>query len=427
VIEDRAVDTAMRRLMPLLVAMFVISYLDRVNITFAESQLERDLALSGTAFGLAAGIFFVGFVLFEVPSNLVLYRVGARRWLARIMISWGLVAAATGLVWDTASLIAVRVLLGVAEAGFFPGVIFLLTCWFPRDRRGQATAVFMLGIVIALVVGGPLSGALLELDGVLGVEGWRWLFFVEGLPAVAIGLYVLRALPETPADAQWLEPTEREALERRLAAEEREPGEQLELRAALRDRRVWRLGGVYFCLNFAGYGVIFWLADLIERIGDLSDFEVGLIAAIPFTFGATGLYVLGRRSDEASDARRVVGFGLLLGTLSILAGALLPPEVGVAALAVGTFGLLGAIPAFWTLPTSLLRGRAAAGGIAFVNCIGVLGGLPGPVAIGAIKDATGSLDWALLAPAAATLIGVAILATVRMEAPATRPEPATAT
>jgi MFS family permease len=427
---ERAIDTALRRLMPLLVGMHLIGYIDRVNITFAESQLERDLGLSGTMFGLAAGIFFVGFVLFEIPSNLLLWRVGARRWLARIMISWGVIATATGLVWDTASLLVMRVLLGVAEAGFFPGVIFLLACWFPSDRRGQATAIFLLGIVGALALGGPVSGALLELDGVLGVEGWRWLFIVEGIPAVIVGLYALHALPERPADAPWLTPEERSALEQRLAEDEAESAAvepHTSLREVISDRRVITLAAIYFFMNFAGYGFVFWMADVIERIGGLSSFEVGLIAAIPLVIGSAGLYFLGHRSDQVPDRRRVLRLALLLGCVGAVGAAALPPVIAVGAIALGAFGALGAIPVFWGLAGPLLsRGRAAAGGIAFVTSIGVLGGLPGPVAIGAVKDATGSLDWALLVPAASSLVAVGLLSALRLARSAERTVGATA-
>jgi MFS transporter, ACS family, tartrate transporter len=428
-VAERAVALALRRLLPLLVAMHVIAYLDRVNITFAESQLERDLGLSATAFGLAAGIFFAGYVLLEIPSNLALYRYGARRWLARIMISWGLIAAAGALAWDAASLVVVRVLLGVAEAGFFPGVIFFLSCWFPEARRGEATALFMLGIVIALAVGGHVSGALLELDGVLGVDGWRWLFVLEGLPAVAVGLYALRRLPDRPTEAPWLESADARALERRVAAEESAgaPGRAASLRAVVADRRLQLLAAAGFFLNFGAYGVLFWLADIIERIGGLSDLEVGLIAAIPFTVGSAGLYVLGRGSDRVGDRRRVIAGGLLLGAVGAAGTALLPPAAAIAPLSLGVFGVLGAVAAFWALPAALMSGRAAAGGIALVSAVSVLGGLPGPVVVGVIKDATGSLDWALAAPGVASLLAAALVSAVRLGEPVPAPAPAAAT
>jgi MFS family permease len=410
------VAIALRRLLPLLVAMHAIAYLDRLNITFAETQLSDDLALSAGMFGLAAGIFFVPYVILEIPSNLALHRVGARRWMARIMISWGLAAMAAALAWDAASLLGARMLLGAAEAGFFPGVVYFIACWFPEATRAKAMGVFMLGIPIAVLVGGPMSGGLLELDGVLGLDGWQWLFLVEGAPAVALGFYVLRALPDRPSEAAWLEPEPAAQLEAILDAERdaRLEREQLDLRRALTDRRVWRLASVYVCLNCAAYGVLFWTADLIERIGDLTDFQVGLIAVIPFAFGTFGLVFLPRRSDRSGDRRGVLALGMGLGVIGLVGGAALPPTVAMAAFAVGTFGLLGAIPVFWGIPASILTGRAAAGAIALVNSIGVIGGLIGPVVMGAMKDATGSLDYGLLVLAAILATGAALAATLRV-------------
>jgi MFS family permease len=391
--------------------MHVIAYADRVNITFAETELTRDLAISSTVFGLAAGIFFAGYVVLEVPSNLMLHRFGARVWMGRIMISWGIVAAATAFVWDGASLVLARILLGVGEAGFFPGVVYLIACWFPERDRARAMGIFLLGIVAASVIGGPLSGATLELDGVLGLEGWQWLFLVQGLPAIAVGVWVLHTLPGSPAEAPWLAPDEREALERELAAESaaRETRHAFTLRAALSDRRILHCAAVYFTINFASYGTIFWFADIVERIGDIDGIELGLLAGIPMALGSAGLIVIGRRSDLSGDRRRWTVIGMLLGAAGLAATALLPAEASVLTLAVCAFGLLGAIPAFWAMPTSLLSGRAAAGGIALINTIGVSGGLFGPVVVGAAKDA-GSLE-AGLAVLAAVLLGGAALAT----------------
>jgi ACS family tartrate transporter-like MFS transporter len=415
----RAVALAFRRLMPVLVLMHVIAYADRVNITFAETELTRDLAISSTVFGLAAGIFFASYVVLEIPSNLMLHRFGARVWMGRIMISWGIVAAATAFVWDGASLVVARILLGVGEAGFFPGVVYLISCWFPERDRARAMGIFLLGIVGASVIGGPLSGATLELDGVLGLEGWQWLFLVQGLPAIAVGLWVLRTLPGSPAEASWLASDERDALERELAAESaaREARNAFTLKAALSDRRILHCAAVYFTINFASYGTIFWFADIVERIGDIDGIELGLLAGIPMALGSAGLIVIGRRSDESGDRRRWVVIGMLLGATGLASTALLPAEASVLTLAVCAFGLLGAIPAFWAMPTSLLSGRAAAGGIALINTIGVTGGLFGPIVVGAAKDA-GSLEAGLGALAAVLLAGAALAARLPFAAPA---------
>ena len=388
--------------------MHVIAYADRVNITFAETEIRSDLGISATVFGLAAGIFFLSYVALEIPSNLVLHRVGARLWMGRIMISWGIVATATAFVWDGASLVVARILLGVGEAGFFPGVVYLLACWFPERDRGRAMSVFMLGIVAAAVVGGPLSGALLELDGVLGLEGWQWLFIGQGLPAVAVGFWVLRVLPGSPAEAPWLPAAERAALEGELA-EEAASRPAFTLRGALTDRRILRCALVYFTINFASYGTIFWAADIIERIGDVEGIELGLLVGIPMALGSTGLIVIGRRSDRSGDRRRWTVIGMLLGAAGLAGTALLPAEAGVVTLGVCAFGLLGAIPAFWAMPTSLLTGRPMAGGVALVNTIGVSGGIFGPVVVGAAKDA-GSLEAGLGVLAAVLVCGAGLAA-----------------
>lgn len=393
-VGERAVRTALRKLLPLIVLMHVIGYIDRLNIAFAKDQLTDDLALSATAFGLASGIFFLGFVLFQVPSNLILHRVGARRWLGTIMIAWGIAAVLTAFVWNAASLVGVRLLLGFAEAGFFPGVVFFLATWFPPEARGRAMAGFLSGIAIAIIIGGPLSGGLLELDGVFGFEGWQWLFVVQGLPAVIVGLYVLRALPERPGEASWLPAEDARWLERRQVEEEEE-ADLADMRSAVRDRRVRYLTGCYFCLNCASYGLLFWLPDIIETVGDLSDIQVGLISVIPFLAGVGGLIVLGRRADREGDHRKLLMLGLILGAIGTLGIVLTPPYVGLVFGCIGTFGVLGVIPVFWSVPTAILKDRAAAGGIALINCIGVSGGLFGPVIVGAMDDATGSLDGGL--------------------------------
>ena len=429
-VDDRAVATALRKLLPLIVLMHVIAWVDRLNISFAHDQLEQDLALSSTAFGLASGIFFVGYVLFQVPSNLVLHRLGARRWLGTIMIAWGVVAVATAFVWNAESLVTLRLLLGFAEAGFFPGVVLFLSLWFPPEARGRAMAAFLGGIAIAFIVGGPTAGALLELDGVLGLDGWQWLFLVQGAPAVIVGFYVLRHLPDRPSAASWLSAEEAAWLEHRVV-EAREEADLDDMRTAIRDPRVRDLTATFFCLNLASYGIIFWLPDIIKRVGDLSDFQTGLLTMIPFAGGVLGLIVLGRRADQEGDHRRLLTLGLLLGAAGTIGIAVTPPLAGIPLGAIGTFGVLGVIPVFWTVPTAILRDRAAAGGIALINSIGVSGGLFGPLIVGAIEDATGSLDGgiAVLGGSLALAALLAALTPVK-ELPSvatTAPEPAEST
>ena len=416
---DRAVATALRKLLPLIVLMHVIGYVDRLNIAFAKDQLSDDLALSATAFGLASGIFFLGFVLFQVPSNLILHRVGARRWLGTIMIAWGVFATATAFVWNAESLVGIRFLLGVAEAGFFPGVVYFLSCWFPPEARGRAMATFLSGIAIAIIIGGPMAGGLLELDGILGFDGWQWLFVVQGLPAVLVGIYALRRLPDRPTAAAWLPAEEAQWLEQRIV-EDREEADVADMRAAVRDRRVRYLTATYFCLNLASYGILFWLPDMIERVGELSDIQVGLLSTIPFMFGVAGLFILGRRADREGDHRKLLTFGLALGAAGTIGVALAPPVAGIPLAAVGTFGVLGVIPVFWAVPTAILRDEAAAGGIAAINAIGVSGGLFGPVIVGAIKDATGSLDGGLLVLGGSLALAAVLAKITPVETPAER-------
>lgn len=421
-VGDRAVATALRKLLPLIVLMHVIGYVDRLNIAFAKDGLSDDLGLSATAFGLASGIFFLGFVLFQVPSNLILHRVGARRWLGSIMVAWGVAAVGTAFVWSAASLVGARLLLGFAEAGFFPGVVYFLACWFPPAARGRAMAAFLSGIAIAIIIGGPLSGGLLALDGVLGLAGWQWLFLVEGVPAIVVGAVALRRLPDSPSDAPWLPADQAAWLEERVG----EPTDEVEIadmRGAIRDRRVRFLIATYFCLNLASYGILFWLPEIVKRVGDLSDMQVGLLSTIPFVAGVAGLLVLGRRADRGGAHRRLLVFGLALGAVGTVGIVTAPPVGGIAFGALGTFGVLGVIPVFWSVPTAILRGRAAAGGIALINSIGVAGGLFGPVIVGAIKDSTGSLDGGLLVLAGSLALAALLAALTPAEVRSVSAEP----
>ena len=407
----RAVALAFRHLLPLLVVMHVIAYADRVNITFAETELTRDLAISSTVFGLAAGIFFASYVVLEIPSNLVLHRVGARRWMGRIMISWGIVAAATAFVWDGTSLIVARILLGVAEAGFFPGVVYLISCWFPSATAPGPWASSCSGSWWRLSSAARSRAACSSSTACSGSRAGSGSSSAAASPRSRSASGCCASC-RAPAEAPWLPPTERAALERELAAEAaaREARETFTLRDAFTDSRILRCAAVYFTINFASYGTIFWFADIVERVGDVEGIELGLLAGIPMALGSTGLIVIGRRSDRSGDRRRWVTIGMLLGAVGLIGTAVLPPEVGVLTLALCAFGLLGAIPAFWAMPTSLLSGRSAAGGgIALISTIGVGGGLFGPVVVGAAKDA-GSLEAGLAVLAAVLLVGAAMAA-----------------
>lgn len=332
---QRGVRVTMRRLMPLLVAMYVVSFLDRVNITFAEKGLTEDLGLTATVFGLVSVIFYLGYALLEVPSNLILHRVGARIWLARIMITWCLLSSATAFVWDSGSLITSRILLGIAEAGLFPGVIYLFTVWLPDRNRDCATSIFYFGIVIATLIGAPLSGLLLSLDGFAGLAGWQWMFIIEGLPAVLIGPWALRAMPNRPSDARSLDAEAAAALKQRIATESAAVAARapLSLRQALLDRRVLWLSAAYVMVNVAANGALFWLGGTVGRIDGLSEPGIAYLSAAPFLLGAVGLIVFGRMTDKMADHRRPPTIGMLLGAVGIAATALLPPTIAIAALA----------------------------------------------------------------------------------------------
>jgi MFS family permease len=420
-LEERAFRKATRRLIPFLFLIYVVAYLDRVNVSFAQLQLEDDLGFSDTIFGIGAGIFSLGYVIFGVPSNLALARFGARRWLAAIMIVWGLISASMMFITGPESFYALRFLLGAAEAGFFPGIILFLTWWFPERERTQAVALFLTAVSAAYVFGGPLSGGLLELDGFAGLDGWQWLFLVEGIPAVALGIVTLRFLDERPEDADWLEPDEREFLTAEVERE-RELREQLgshRLGDALGSGRVWLLGLVYFVLLAAGFGLTFFVPDLVQDRTGYTDFEVGVLAAIPYGFATVAMIVAARRGTGLTVPVLVGAAGTLI-TAYAQSTVLLTLGITLAAV-----GLLSALPRFWVLPTAFLSGTAAAAGIALIAAIGNLGGFAGPAFTGIAEDQTGSFEMPLATLAAVLAVCglVTGLASVRSRAAPAQPAP----
>ncbi len=408
-----AVDKVSRRLIPFLFLLYALNFLDRVNVGFAALSMNSDLGFGPAVYGFGAGVFFLGYCLFEVPSNLVLYRIGARLWIARIMISWGLIASAMLLVRTTASFYGLRFLLGVAEAGFFPGIIFYLTYWYPARERARAYAWFLAAIPICGVIGGPVSGALLGLDGWLGLRGWQWLFLLEGIPSVVVGLLVLRLLPDRPHAARWLSPAERNWLEDSLEAERagQVGAHGATLGKALRSPVVWWLGACYFLLVVALYGFALWLPQLLKATGRFSNFEVGVITAIPYSVAAVGMVLVGRRSDRTGERHFHLALPALAGAAGFVAvtraesTALL-----VAALSLTAFGVLGWLGPFWALPTAFLREQGAAGAIALINSMGAVGGFVGPYLIGKVREQTGSFTMGLLLLAGSLMGGVLIAA-----------------
>ena len=419
-IEIRTIAKVSRRLVPFLIICYFVAYLDRVNVGFAALTMNQDLGLSQTAFGFGAGIFFIAYFIFEVPSNLLLERFGARKWIARIMLSWGIlsgamafipaIARATGLGSEY-SFYLLRVLLGVAEAGFFPGIIFYLTLWFPAEYRARIVGYFMAAIPLSTVIGAPISGALLYLHGGLGLAGWQWLFIIESVPAIILSGVVFFYLTDRPADASWLAPDERAWLTERLALEQRQRQavHDYSVMQALLNPRVLGLSLVYFGAVATNYGLSFFLPQIVKAFG-LTTFLTTLVSAAPYAVGLIGMVWWGRRSDRVVERRFHTAFPLFIAAAGIAVSTMFDdPTLKMISLCVAGFGIFANLPVFWTLPTAFLSGAAAACGIAVINSVGNLAGFAGPFAMGWIKDHTGSYTGGLLLLAALGLIAMGIV------------------
>lgn len=399
------------RLIPFLGVLYFFAFLDRVNVGFAALTMNADLGLSAQVFGLGAGIFFVGYVLFEVPSNVMLERFGARVWIARIMISWGILSAAMAFVQGPNSFYAVRFLLGIAEAGFFPGIIFYLTCWFPSQHRARIIALFMIALPLSSVIGAPMSTALLGIEAA-GLKGWQWMFLLEAIPTIVLGVVVLSVLPDRPADAKWLSADEKRWLQGELAREHvgTTHGHASSLREALTLPRVWRYGFVYFCILVGLYGFSFWLPQIIASLGQMTNVQVGLFTMIPYTMACIALVSWGRHSDATEERSWHVALPSLLGAAALMvSGWATAPIIGFAALCLAAVGIYSGLPAFWALASRGLQGAAAAGAIALINSLGNFGGFLGPAAIGWAKTHTGSYAASLLLIAAFLALGAAMV------------------
>jgi ACS family tartrate transporter-like MFS transporter len=417
-IENRTVSRVMIRLVPFLVLCYFVAYLDRVNVGFAALQMNKDLGFSSSAFGFGAGVFFIAYFFFEVPSNLLLEKFGARRWIARIMFTWGILAGAMAFIPDIAKytgmstvhvFYGLRILLGIAEAGFFPGVIFLLTLWFPGIYRARVVGYFMAAIPLSTVIGAPISGSLLNLDKLMGLAGWQWVYLIEAVPALLLSVAVLLYLTDKPADATWLESDERDWLVRRLDLErkQREAVRSFSVREALFNPRVLAIALIYFGANATNYGLSFFLPQIVKGFG-LTNVQTGLVTSLPYIVGVISMVIWGRHSDRKLERKWHVAIALLVAAAGIAASAGLDnPVLKMLALSIAGFGIFGCLPVIWTLPASFLSGAAAAGGIAAVNSLGNLSGFFGPYAMGWIKDSTGSFGAGLLCLAGAGLVGVA--------------------
>ncbi|WP_250516558.1 MFS transporter [Caballeronia sp. INDeC2] len=397
----------LRKLMPLLVIVYVISFLDRTNIALAKHSMSIDLGISAAAYGLGAGLFFLTYAAFEIPSNLIMHKVGARFWITRIMVTWGALSVAMAFVTGETSFYVMRLLLGTAEAGLFPGVMLYLTYWFGREERARATGYFLLGVCVANIVGGPLGGALLELDGVLGFHGWQWLFVIEGVPAILLAFVVWKMLPDRPTSAPWLSRDEAVALERRLAAEQDAQGGGHgagALRGVLGDRQVWLAILVYFCHQLTIYTVIFFLPGIIGASGKFSPLTIGLLSATPWVAAAIGAATLPRFASDSSKSRRILIAGLVVMASGMLIAAWASPVIGLLGVCLSALMFFVVQSIIFTFPQSRLSGSALAGGLGLVNSCGLLGGFVGPTVMGIIEQTTGRAMNGLVCLAIALLI-----------------------
>lgn len=406
------IGKAAKRILPILMLCYLAAFLDRVNIGFAALTMNQDLGFSASAFGFGAGIFFLGYVLCELPSNLMLARVGARRWIARILITWGILSAATAFVWNPPSFYIVRILLGAAEAGFFPGMIFYMTLWFPRAYRGRMFASFNVAVPLASVIGAPISGLILEnMNGVAGLSGWQWMFLIEGMPALIMGFVVFFALPDAPNTASFLNDEERRWLTRRLDGErqEQETVERFSVGRALVDPRVLLMCLIAVGLVIGTTGIAIWMPQFIKQFG-LSNIQTSFVAAIPPAFMAVAMIVVGRHSDKTGErVWHTAGPFLASAAGFVIAAFASNPIYGLIGLTIGAAGIGGASPTIWIFPSTLLTGTAAAAGLALINSVGSTGGFFGPTIIGWVRDTTGGFQGALLFLAAVMVITAAAI------------------
>ncbi|CAJ0790857.1 Putative tartrate transporter [Ralstonia mannitolilytica] len=410
--SERTLAKAFRRILPFIFACYVISYLDRTNVGFAALTMNKDIGLTAEQFGFGAGLFFIGYFLFEIPSNLIMQKVGARVWIARIMITWGIFSMATAFVVGPKSFAAARFLLGLAEAGFTPGIYLYFTHWFPGKWRAKVTAAFLVGIPVANMIGSPISGALLQLGELHGLRSWQWLLLIEGLPAVLLGIACLFVLADRPEKAKWLTDDEKAVLARRLALEQRDIANKhgANLRDAMTNWRVFVLAFINFCGIVGSIGVGLWMPQIIKQFG-VEHTVVGWLTAIPYAIGAVVMLWWARVANRAQDRIPYVAGALVVAAAALAASAVLDaPTLRLAALCVTVSGILAFQATYWAIPSSFLTGRAAAGGLALIVSVGNLGGFVGPSMIGAIKQFSRGFTAPLMAVSAVLLIGALAIA-----------------
>ena len=417
-LEQATMRRVTSRLIPFIFLCYVIAYIDRVNIGFAATELQRDLGLSDAAFGLGAGLFFLGYCLFEVPSNLILERVGARLWIARIMVGWGIVSMAMMLVSGVWSFYLLRVLLGMAEAGFFPGVILYLTYWVPAAHRARTSALFMMAIPVSVIVGAPISEALSTLDGTLGLHGWQWLFLVEGLPAVVVGVWTLFYLTDGPEQATWLTPDQRTWLTETMTRERsaRISKGHASVLSSLRSGKLWLLCAIYFMNTMVTYGVFLWLPRILRDASSGTGWSVGWLTALPFVVALSGMVLVGRHSDRTGERKWHVAVCALVAASGLLLAVGFQDNVWmlVVSFTLCQLGQRSLLSVFWAIPPIFLGGSAAAAGIALINSLGNLGGFVGPTVVGSLRGSSGNYTSGLLVLAAALVIEAILVASMRL-------------
>jgi len=389
--KNRVYAKVFWRIMPFLMLCYVIAYLDRVNVGFAKLQMSVDLGFSETVFGLGAGVFFIGYFLFEVPSNILMHKVGARVWIARIMITWGILSAAFMYVETPMQFYVLRFLLGLAEAGFYPGIILYLTYWYPSHRRAKVIAVFMSGIPVAGILGNPLSGWIMDaFHGTTGMHGWQWMFVIEAIPAVLIGLATLAYLDNGIAKAKWLKDDEKKLLEDEIIADQKGKESVHSFADIVGDKRVWLMCLIYFCFVMGQYGLTLWMPTLVKATGVTGNLHIGLLSAIPFGCAIIAMNLIGRSADARRERRWHLIVPAMMGAVGFVGAALFADNtaISIASLSLAAAGVLTCAPLFWSLPTSFLTGAAAAVGIAAINSVGNLAGFVSPYLIGYLKDLT---------------------------------------
>ncbi len=399
------------RLLPFLLISYLIAYLDRVNIGIAALQMNKDLGFSPTTYAVGSGIFFIGYFIFELPSNWLMDRVGARIWIARIMITWGVLASCTAFVGGESSFFTVRFLLGMAEAGFLPGIVVYLSRWFPARQRAIVMGTFFLGVPLSFVLGSPVSGALLGLDGALGLSGWKWLFILEGAPAVLLGFLCLRMLTDRPEDATWLKSEERAWLTGVLRSEQAARAGQASVSflAPLREPAVWAFGIAYMGINMGIYGIGFWMPQIIKQIG-YSNFVTSLLSALPYLVAAFVMVAWAKNSDKTGERRWHAVIPCIVCSIGLGFSAVISdPIVSYLALTLAAIGIMTSMANFWALPTGALAGSAAAGGVALINSVGNLGGFGGSYLVGYLREASNGFQSSLIFLAVCPLLASLIL------------------